>query len=63
MIKLDIYRVEILLSLTGTYASYTSLKIPVSFDMAKSLSQYLKRQKSAGRIVEVSSGKVVEQWD
>lgn len=62
MSKAEDYRVEILMSLTISYAPYTSLKTPVDLEMAESLGRYLKRQRSPGRIVEVSSGRIIEEW-
>jgi len=62
MSKLTGYRVDILMSLTQTYAPYTSQKTPIDLDMAKSLAAYLKRQKSAGRIVCVMNGEVLDEW-
>ena len=62
MSKTEDYRIEILMRLTQSYAPYTSLKTPVNFEMAESLARYLKRQGSAGRIMEVSSGKIIEEW-
>jgi hypothetical protein len=62
MSETDDCRVEILMDVTQTYAPYTSLKTPVTLEMAAALGRYLKRQNSAGRIVEVSSGRVIDQW-
>ena len=56
------YRVDILMELTGTYAEYTSLKVPVDLPFAESLARDLQRQHSPGRIVKVPEGEVIEQW-
>lgn len=60
------YRVDIKSNITGSYMEYTSLKIPVTLEMARSLAAHLKRgdgkNNTAGRIVEVPSGKVIEEW-
>lgn len=47
---------------TGTYAEYTSLKVPVVREFADSLVRYLKRQGSPGRLVAVPSQIVIEEW-
>lgn len=56
------YRVDILMRTTGTYAEYTSLKVPVVRVFANSLVAYLKRQGSPGRLVTVPGEVVVEEW-
>jgi hypothetical protein len=54
------YRVDLVIS-TGSYAPYTSRK-GTDLGMAKSLAENLKRQSTGGRIVELPSGTVVEEW-
>ena len=54
------YRVDLIIS-TGSYASYTSGK-GTSLGMAQSLASGLKRQETGGRIVELPSGTILEQW-
>jgi hypothetical protein len=54
------YRVDLIVS-TGDYASYTSGK-GTSLAMAQSLASGLKRQETGGRIIELPSGTVLEQW-
>lgn len=56
------YRVDILMNETQTYAEYTALKKPVEREFADSLVRYLKRQSSPGRLVEIPSQKVIEEW-
>lgn len=57
------YRIDILLKLTGTYAEYTALKVPVDLEYAESLVRYLKRQHSPGRLVAVPEERIVETWE
>jgi hypothetical protein len=54
------YRVDLVIS-TGGYAPYTSRE-GTDLGMAQSLAAGLKRQSTAGRIVELPSGAVVEEW-
>lgn len=54
------YRVDLIIS-TGSYAPYTSGK-GTSRGMADSLASGLKRQETGGRIVELPSGTVLDQW-
>lgn len=56
------YRVDIKLNETGDFVEYAGRKNPLSFEMAKSLSIYLKRQKSSGRLVKVPEERVIDQW-
>ena len=53
--------VEIKLVLTGNYAPYTSAKKPLEEGMARSLSEYLKRQNSPGRLVKFPEGEIVDE--
>jgi hypothetical protein len=56
------YRVDIrLVDAGGVLAPYSADRI--DRDMAESLAAHLKRNNSAGRIVEVPSGKVIESWE
>lgn len=55
------YRVELVIS-TGSYFPYSG-KEGIELSMATSLATGLKRQQSAGRVVELPSGKVVDEWD
>jgi hypothetical protein len=54
------YRVDVLTTI-GTYTPYTS-KRGVGLPMATSLADGLKRQKNGGRIVELPSGKLIDEW-
>jgi hypothetical protein len=54
--------VEMKLSLTNQYVGYTSTKNPVTLEMGKSLSAYLKRQGSSGRLVSYPDGKIIDEW-
>jgi hypothetical protein len=56
------YRVDLKLTTTGTFIEYTSLKVPVTLEMAEALGRGLQRQHAAGRIVAVPSGEVVKEW-
>jgi hypothetical protein len=60
-IKPTSYRVDVLTSI-GTYTEYTSKK-GVGLAMATSLADGLKRQKNGGRIVELPSGIIKDEWD
>jgi hypothetical protein len=56
------YRVDIrLVDAGGVLAPYSANRI--DFDMAEALAAHLKRNNSAGRIVEVPSGNVIEEWE
>jgi len=57
------FRVDLKLTTTGTYIEYTSLKVPVTLEMAEALGRGLKRQGAAGRIVEVPDEKIIESWE
>lgn len=67
IVKVKGYRVDIKINETGAYVEYTSLKNPVTLEMAYSLARYLHRQDSPGRIVEVTgangSGRVIDHWE
>jgi len=55
------YRVDLVSASTGGYIGYTSPK-GTSLGMAQSLAEGLKRQGTGGRIVELPSGTVTEEW-
>ncbi len=55
-------RVDIKMSLTDSYAEYTSKKSPVTFDMGQSLMRHLKRIGSQGRVVDFYTNEVLEEW-
>jgi len=55
------YRVDLKL-VTGEWIEYTSLRVPVTLEMAEALGRGLQRQHAAGRIVAVPSGDVVKEW-
>ena len=61
--KISGFRVDLKSALTGKFMEYTSLKVPVTFQMACSLATHLKRSRTGGRIVEIPSGRVVEEWE
>jgi hypothetical protein len=54
------YRVDQTLP-TGGYGTYTSPH-GVGFSMAESLAAHLKKHGTGGRIVELPSGNVIEEW-
>jgi hypothetical protein len=56
------YRIDLKLATTGSYIEYTSLKVPVTREMAEALGRGLKRQGAPGRIVRVPCGDVIEEW-
>ena len=56
------YRVDLRL-VTGEWIEYTSLKVPLTREMAEALGRGLKRQGTGGRIVEVPANVVVEEWE
>lgn len=55
------YRVDVLTTI-GTYTPYTS-KAGVGLAFATSLADGLKRQKNGGRVVELPSGVVKDEWE
>ena len=65
------YRVDIQLTFrdlsgkeTGRkMVEYTSLKNSVTLEMAQSLAEHLKRNKTGGRIVSFSDNSIVEEWE
>jgi len=56
------FRVDLRLC-TGEWIEYTSLKVPVTLEMAEALGRGLKRQNAAGRIVELPGARIVESWE
>jgi hypothetical protein len=50
------------LATTGSYIEYTSLKVPVTREMAEALAGHLRRNKTGGRIIRIPSGEVVDEW-
>ena len=60
--QLEGFRVDLQL-VTGEWIEYSSLKKPVTREMAEALGRGLKRQGAGGRIVEVPSQVVVETWE
>jgi hypothetical protein len=54
------YRVDLMLAI-GSYAEYTSKK-GTSLAMATSLANGLKRNNTGGRIVELPSNTVIDEW-
>jgi hypothetical protein len=54
------YRVDLVIS-TGGYAPYTSRE-GTDLGMARSLAAGIKKQSTGGRIVELPSGVVLEEW-
>lgn len=55
------YIVFLKLTTTGHYAEYTSLKRPVEREMAESLAEHLRRNKTAAMIVDARTGEIVKQ--
>jgi hypothetical protein len=54
------YRVDFRLSTTGALVPYSADKVELG--MALGLAEHLKRNHTGGRVVEVPSGKVIEDW-
>lgn len=55
------YIVFLKLAATGRYAEYTSLKKPVALEMAESLAEHLRRNKTQVMIVEAKTGEIVKE--
>lgn len=55
------YVVYMLLALTGKYDVYTNPKQPCTLEMAKSLAEHLRRNKTSSKIVAVPSGEIVQE--
>lgn len=55
------YIVYLKLAATGRYAEYTSLKRPVGWEMAESLAEHLRRNKTAAMIVKAQTGEIVKE--
>jgi len=55
------YVVYMLLALTGKYDVYTNPKQPCTLEMAKSLAEHLRRNRTSSRIVRVPSGELVQE--
>ena len=56
------YRVDLFLLPARHYVEYTSLKRPVTREMAESLGNYLRRQSASGRIIDVATGEIIKEW-
>ncbi|MHB8503154.1 MAG: hypothetical protein ACYDHE_19705 [Candidatus Acidiferrales bacterium] len=61
------YQVQMKVESTGTYVGYTSAKRPLTREMAQSLADHLKRGNekgnTGGRIIDLATGEVVEEWN
>ncbi len=57
------FQVQVLVNETGLYTAYSSQKRPESWEMAESLAAWLKKSGAGGRIVDLSNGGTVDQWD
>lgn len=55
------YRVDVLTTI-GTYTPYTKKTGVDRLAFATSLADGLKRQKNGGRVVELPSGAVLDEW-
>ena len=56
------YRVDVKSTLTGTWFPYTAKNTPLDRAIAESLAEHVKRGGSAGRLVEVPTEKVLDEW-
>ena len=45
----------------GRWAEYTSLKRPVELEMAESLAEHLRRNKTAAMVVNAATGEIVKE--
>jgi hypothetical protein len=57
------YRVDVLSVETETYETYSGGAVPLTLGMATSLATHLKRSKAGGRVVEMLSGRVIDEWE
>lgn len=57
----DGYIVYLKLAATGKYAEYTSLKRPIGLEMAESLAEHLRRNKTAAMIVAAKTREIVKE--
>ncbi len=48
------YRVDVFMTLTGTFTEYTGLKTPDTLEMCQALGRGLRRQGAAYRVVKVT---------
>jgi hypothetical protein len=55
------YRVDIFIPGTGSYTPYTAPK-GTGLPLCESLASHLKRNGAGGRIIELPSGVVKEEW-
>jgi hypothetical protein len=55
------YRVDVQSTTTDEYESFSG-RLPVTRAMADSLAEHLRRSKAGGRVVEVRTGEVVDEW-
>lgn len=60
--KLEGYQVKFLVKLTGVLAPYTSAKRPLDLEMAHAYRSHLERSLTSGQIIDLSTGKIVEEW-
>lgn len=55
------YIVFMRLATTGRYIEYTSLKRPVEREMAESLAEHLRRNKTGAMVVDSRTGEIVKE--
>lgn len=55
------YVVYMLLALTGKYDVYTNPKAPCELEMAKSLAEHLRRNRTSSMIVAMPSGEIMQE--
>lgn len=56
------YQVLFFVKLTGKWAPYTSAKRPLDLGMARAYRAHLERSTTAGKIVDLATGNVIEEW-
>lgn len=57
------YQVMFMLKVTGHWAPYTSAKRPLDLAMARAYRAHLERSRTAGQILDLATGRVVEEWE
>ena len=56
------YQVLFLITDLGKYEAYTSRKRPLDLGMARAYRAHLERSGTSGRIVDLETKEVVEEW-
>ncbi len=56
------FRVDVQSTTTDEYESFSG-RLPVTRAMAGSLAEHLRRSRAGGRVVEVKTGEVIDEWE